>query len=89
MSETAHAEDGIDFRGKRFYFETCEEIGWHGDPHNFGGITLTDDDIVPLCANLGRFKRLKKIGLVSGGVCARGAGGAEGRRGGVALRLKA
>jgi hypothetical protein len=48
---------------------------------------LTDDDIAPLCANLGRFKRLKTIALVSGGVCERG--GLEGRRGGVALRLKA
>ena len=28
---------------------------------------VTDDDIAPLCANLGRFKRLKKIELVSRG----------------------
>ena len=47
---------------------------------------LTDDDIVLLCANLGRFKRLKTIGLVSTGVCERGL---QGRRGGAALRLKA
>jgi hypothetical protein len=38
----------------------------------------TDDDIAPLCANLGRFKRLKEIRLVRRGVCERGAGGAEG-----------
>ena len=38
---------------------------------------LEDDDIAPLCANLGRFKRLKKINLVSRSVCERGAGGAE------------
>ncbi len=36
---------------------------------------LTDDDIPPLCANLGRFKRLKEIYLVSKGVRERGAGG--------------
>ena len=42
---------------------------------------VTDDDIAPLCANLGRFKRVKKIELVSGGVCERGAGGAEGGSG--------
>ena len=42
---------------------------------------LTDDDIAPLCANLGRFKRLKTIALVSRGVCERGAGGAEGGSG--------
>ncbi len=41
----------------------------------------SDDDIAPLCANLGRFKRLKAINLVSRGVCERGAGGAEGARG--------
>ena len=29
---------------------------------------LTDDDIAPLCANLGRFKRLKAINLVSRGM---------------------
>ncbi len=29
---------------------------------------LKDDDIAPLCANLGRFKRLKKINLVSMGM---------------------
>ena len=44
---------------------------------------ITDDDIAPLCANLGRFKRLKKINLVSRGMCERGGGG------GAALRLKA
>ena len=49
---------------------------------------LPDDDIAPLCANLGRFKRLKTIDLVSRGVCERGAGEAEGG-GGVALRLSA
>jgi hypothetical protein len=38
---------------------------------------LKDDDIAPLCANLGRFKRLKEIDLVSRGVCERGAGGAD------------
>ena len=38
---------------------------------------VTDDDIAPLCANLGRFKRLNTIDLVSRGVCERGAGGAE------------
>jgi hypothetical protein len=42
---------------------------------------VTDDDIAPLCAYLGRFKRLKKISLVSRGVCERGAGGAEGGSG--------
>ena len=42
---------------------------------------MTDDDIAPLCANLGRFKRLKTIDLVSRGVCERGAGGAEGLAG--------
>jgi hypothetical protein len=42
---------------------------------------LTDDDIAPLCANLGRFKRLKEIYLVSRGVCERGAGGGEGGSG--------
>jgi hypothetical protein len=49
---------------------------------------LTDDDIAPLCANLGRFKRLKTISLVSRDVtvCERGVGGAEGK---VALRLNA
>ncbi len=40
---------------------------------------VTDDDIAPLCANLGRFKRLKTIYLVSWGVCERGAGRAEGQ----------
>jgi len=29
---------------------------------------LKDDDIQPLCASLGRFKRLKKIVLVSRGM---------------------
>jgi len=29
---------------------------------------LKDDDIQPLCASLGRFKRLKKIKLVSRGM---------------------
>ncbi len=29
---------------------------------------LKDDDIQPLCVNLGRFKRLKTIDLVSRGV---------------------
>ncbi len=38
---------------------------------------LTDDDIAPLCAILGRFKRLKGINLVSKGVGERGAAGAE------------
>jgi hypothetical protein len=33
---------------------------------------LEDYDIVPLCTNLGRFKRLKKINLVSRGMCVRG-----------------
>ena len=47
---------------------------------------VTDDDIALLCANLGRFKRLKKMTLVSTGV---GQRGLQGRRGGVALRLKA
>ena len=42
---------------------------------------LTDDDIAPLCANLGRFKRLEEIDLVSKGVCERGARGAEGGSG--------
>ena len=42
---------------------------------------LTDDDIAPLCTNLGRFKRLKEIDLVSRGVCEGGAGGAEGGSG--------
>ena len=42
---------------------------------------VTDDDIAPLCANLGRFKRLKEIHLVSKGVCERGAAGAEGGSG--------
>ena len=42
---------------------------------------VTDDDILPLCANLGRFKRLKEIYLVSRGVCERGAAGAEGGSG--------
>jgi hypothetical protein len=28
-------------------------------------LQVTDDGIQPLCANLGRFKRLKKINLVS------------------------
>ncbi len=36
---------------------------------------VTDDDIAPLCANLGRFKRLKKINLVSRGMCERDGGG--------------
>ena len=41
---------------------------------------LNEDDLIPLCANLGRFKRLKEIDLVSGGVCVRGSGcsGVEG-----------
>ncbi len=47
---------------------------------------VTDDDIAPLCGNLGRFKRLKVINLVSRGVCEGGAGGTER---GAALRLKA
>ena len=38
---------------------------------------VKDDDIVPLCANLGRFKRLKTIDLVSRGMCER-VQGAEG-----------
>ncbi len=38
---------------------------------------VKDDDIQPLCANLGRFKRLKRINLVSRGMCERGVGGAE------------
>ena len=42
---------------------------------------LDEDDLMPLCANLGRFKRLKEIYLVSRGVCERGAGGAEGGSG--------
>ena len=42
---------------------------------------VTDDDIAPLCANLGRFKSLKTIILVSKGVCERGAAGAEGGSG--------
>jgi hypothetical protein len=32
---------------------------------------------MPLCANLGRFKRLKTINLVSRGMCERGGGGRE------------
>jgi hypothetical protein len=31
-------------------------------------LQVTDDGIHPLCANLGRFKRLKKINLVSRGM---------------------
>ncbi len=42
---------------------------------------LTDDDIAPLCAKLGRFKRLKRIDLVSKGMHERGAGEAEGGSG--------
>jgi hypothetical protein len=68
MSETAHAEDGIDIQGNRFDFETCERIG------SFTTLQqLTDDDIAPLCTILGRFKRVKLIMLVSRGVCARGS----------------
>ena len=36
---------------------------------------MNDDGIAPLCANLGRFKRLVTINLVSWGVCERGVGG--------------
>jgi hypothetical protein len=36
---------------------------------------LNEDDLMPLCANLGRFKRLKTINLVSRGMCERGGGG--------------
>jgi hypothetical protein len=36
---------------------------------------LNEDDLIPLCANLGRFKRLKTINLVSRGMCERGGGG--------------
>ena len=39
---------------------------------------LKDDDIAPLCANLGRFKPLKEINLVSKGMREKGAAGAEG-----------
>jgi hypothetical protein len=39
---------------------------------------LNEDDLIPLCANLGRFKRLKKINLVSRGMCERGGGGGSG-----------
>jgi hypothetical protein len=48
---------------------------------------VKDDDIVPLCANLGRFKRLDMFRLVSGGVCERGAGGSEGESGVVVERV--
>jgi hypothetical protein len=50
----ADAPDGICIKGKFFDFETCEEI-------NLPGRRLKDDDIASLCANLGRFKRLKSI----------------------------
>ena len=42
---------------------------------------LKDDDIAPLCANLGRFKRLKEIDLVCKGVRERGAAWVEGGSG--------
>ena len=48
---------------------------------------LTDDDIAPLCADLGRFKRLKKIDLVSRGWRAGGVGGVEGVSGVVVERV--
>ena len=44
---------------------------------------VKDDDIQPLCANLGRFKRLKTIDLVSRGMCGRGDERAEGESGAV------
>ncbi len=46
-----------------FDFETCEEIDLRNER-----VQLEDDDIRPLCVNLGRFKRLKKIDLVSRGM---------------------
>jgi hypothetical protein len=41
---------------KFFYFDTCEQI-------DLSSQELEDDDIRPLCANLGRFKMLKMIDL--------------------------
>jgi len=38
---------------------------------------VIDDDMEPLCINLGRFKRLRTINLVSKGMCERGGLGAE------------
>jgi hypothetical protein len=54
-----------------FDFEACEKIDLCRN--SFSVDKLNDDDIAPLCTNLGRFKRLKEIDLVSGGVCARGS----------------
>lgn len=39
---------------KFFDFETCEEI-------ELSGMSFTDDDIAPICTNLGRFRCLKSI----------------------------
>jgi hypothetical protein len=46
---------------------------------------VKDDDIQPLCVNLGRFKRLKKIDLVSRGLFEWQLGGVGTESGAVGL----
>ncbi len=71
MCALQQPQDGVVVKGESFDFETCEEIDLQNHSSEEFQIydpQLKDDDIRPLCANLGRFKRLKTIKLVSRGM---------------------